>query len=168
MKSTIYIHLESTSMFTENLPCSQSLKSTSKVFRNSVIQPISESFRMVYPTVLPEGFFSSSSYLETGSIENNRTSSHREISSVIPGCPTFLLSIKIPTSPGVFSSQSFPSRGNFFSWYVKKRRTVSTFHAKQDCGQPGFTLAERTRFGAILKEYVNLFKLLNRKVVITS
>lgn len=26
----------------------------------------------------------------------------------------------------------------------------------QDCGQPGFTLAERKRFGAILKEYVNL------------
>lgn len=24
----------------------------------------------------------------------------------------------------------------------------------QDCGQPGFTISERKRFGAILKEYV--------------
>ncbi|KAK9278168.1 hypothetical protein L1049_027728 [Liquidambar formosana] len=24
----------------------------------------------------------------------------------------------------------------------------------QDCGQPGFTLSERKRFGAILKEYL--------------
>ncbi|KAJ0049110.1 hypothetical protein Pint_15611 [Pistacia integerrima] len=27
---------------------------------------------------------------------------------------------------------------------------------KEDCGQPGFTLSERKRFGAVLKEYVNL------------
>lgn len=28
------------------------------------------------------------------------------------------------------------------------------FLMMQDCGQPGFTLAERKRFGNILKEYV--------------
>lgn len=62
-------------------------------------------------------------------------------------CETILHSLYMLSSPKVGSLMSSMEHSSFLCDFQLRLHT-------QDCGQPGFTLAERKRFGAILKEYV--------------